>query len=117
MSAILSRILASIVAFFQGVWDFITQGIYDFAVWAFAKLIEYITLEGLKFFIWALGFAWDFVKQIILELNLAAGVNSAFAAMPSDVTGLLIYFQFPQALTLVLTALVAKYVMRFIPFL
>jgi hypothetical protein len=112
----IKKLLDSVTNFFTALWDWLWDGLYDFAVWAFAGLVEYLTLASIEFAIWAVGFAWDVAKQILQDLNFSAYLASAWGALPGNVAGLLTICRVPEVLTILASAVVTKYVLRFIPF-
>lgn len=133
MSAILSTILTfiqtafervfsflsdgydSVCNFFNWVFNWFTSGLYDFAVWAYAGLIEHITLSYVKTMLWALPFAWDVANTIISDLSLPARLAQFWSALPPEVAGLASVLNIPQAILMILSAYVTRFVLRFIP--
>jgi len=113
----LSGIFNSLFAFFNALWSYLTDNIYDFVVWIFRGFVEYSTLESLKFALVAVNFSWDVAKAILQDLQFAALLTNAFTALPGEVQGLLNICRVPDAISLLVTAMVTKYVLRFIPFL
>lgn len=115
MIAALQKIFDSLVKFFDTLWQWITEGIYDFATWAFAQYVQFASLQALKFKLWALNFGWDVARQILLDLNFGGRLAEAFALLPPSAANVLNALGISQCLTLILTAAVTKFVFRFIP--
>ncbi len=113
----LNNLIESIFNGFDMIFSFFTQGIYDFGVWAFAKIVEQITIGYFEFMLWALPFAFNTAKQIMLDLNLSAVINSAWASLDSQVLALANIMRIPDAFNVMISAYFTKYVLRFIPFL
>jgi hypothetical protein len=103
--------------FFNAIYEFISSGIYSFAVDAFKAFVEYSTLAMIKSSIWSLGFAWDVAKGILQDLNLSSHIQSAWSSMPSAASGALAYFRVPEVINNLATGVVMRYVMRFLPFM
>lgn len=106
----------SIVNFFKDIWHFISDKIYDVFVWFFAGLVETATLASLKFALFASDFAWDVAKQILVDADLAGFLTTAWGYLPNDVRYILTACQIPTCVSIIVTAFVSKFVMRFIPF-
>lgn len=114
---ILFLISDSIGAFFTMVGAFVTDGIYDFWVWAASQLIELFTLAALNFALWALPFAWEVAKQIIVDLNLSAMIQAAWGQLDSSVLGYATALRISESVNLLISAFVTRFVLRFIPFI
>ena len=115
MFALLKQFADNVIAAFQSFWNWISNGLYDFMTWAFAGFVEYSVISAIKLQIWVVGFAWDVAKQILVDLGFASHLGTAWAALPSGVSGLLAELKVPQAVTLLITALVARVALRLIP--
>jgi len=89
--------------------------IYDYTVQSFAYMVEAATLASIKFMIWAIGFAWEVAEQIIVDLGVTDALNSAWSTIPGDTVSVLTFFQIPQMVSILVTAFITAYVMKFIP--
>jgi len=96
--------------------DFISDGIYTLIVESFALLVEYLTLKAIEFTIWSIGFSWDVAKAIINDLGLNDSLNSAWNLLPADSVSILSFFGVPNMISIILTALITSYTLKFIPF-
>jgi hypothetical protein len=96
-------------------WQFLTDKVYDFAVWCFAGFIEHATLAYLKFLMKVIPFAWDIAKTILNDLGVPAMIAQSWGVLPAEVAGLASVLMLPQALMILLNAYVTRYVLRFIP--
>lgn len=105
----------SVKNFFKSVWDYLGDGVYDLLVWAFKGFVEYATLGYLKFLNFVVPFAWDVAAGILQDLGYVNLIVSAWGALPPDVLGLATVLRLPEGVTILLTAMVSKYVLRFIP--
>lgn len=115
MFTLLKQFGDNVIAAFQTFWNWIAGGIYDLIVWAYAGLVEYLTIWAIKSQIWMVTFAWDIGKQVLLDLGVASRLESAWGVLPPGVAGLLSALNVPQAIAILLTALTARVAMRFIP--
>lgn len=106
----------SVINFFIDVYDFIANGIYDFMIWVFAGLVQTLTLFSIKFQIMAARIGWDTAVSIINSSGIVGYLESAWLSIPVQISSLLSLLQVPQFISIVFTAFVTKYVMRFMPF-
>lgn len=111
----LKSALDSLISFFTSIYDFITLGIYDILVWFAANLIELTTVEVLEFKLWVMGFAWDVAQQIVTDLHVSEYLSSAWASLDPEVAGLLSILRVPDALLVVLSGYITRFVLRFLP--
>jgi hypothetical protein len=105
-----------IVNWFTFIAEWISTGIYTFFTSAFAALVEWLTLVMIKWTIYATGFAWDVAKVIIQDLQLSQRLDSAWAAVPGDISSALNFFRVPEAVNMLLSSVATRWVLRFIPF-
>ncbi len=104
------------VDFFNWLYEFLTTGIYDLLTDAFAYFVEVSTITMLNSAIVATTFAWDVARVIISDLNLSSFLDSTWASFDSQTLGIIQFFKVPEAINLVLSATVTRYVLNFIPF-
>ena len=101
--------------FFTEIHDWLTSGIYDFAVSAMAYFIEKATLAYLAFLNAAIPFAWNVAEKILNDLNVSAQINAAWAEFPSMSRAVMTALKIPEVLNTLLTGFATKFVIRFIP--
>ncbi|MFZ2404289.1 MAG: DUF2523 family protein [Methylobacter sp.] len=116
MLDLLNYLLDSVTYFFEFTYKFITEGIYDLAVWAFTKIVEMSVLASLNFILWALPFAWDVAKNIIQDIGLSTILNNAWNSLDSTILGYATALRIPDSVNLIISAFFTKFVLRFIPF-
>lgn len=116
MIGFLSSILDSISHFFDWLTAWFTHGLYDFAVWAFSGFVKYVTLSALTFALWALPFAYDTARQIMTDLNINTYLQNAWSGLDSDYLAYATLLQIPASINLMVSAMITRYVLRFIPF-
>jgi hypothetical protein len=105
--------LDTIIDFFNKILDFIQSGLYEFVTAAFGQFIIYTTIALIKFKLYMMVFAWDVAQQILAQLNITQQLNSAWAGIDSKSMQLVSFFRLPDALNIVLTARVTRYVLDF----
>ncbi len=107
----------SVVNFFKDFWSFISDYIYQMFVWIYAGLVETSTLAFLKFALIASDFAWSVANQILLHLDFKTFLANSWGYLSPDAQFVLSECQIPQCVSIISTAYVSKFVMRFIPFM
>lgn len=111
---LLVDIYNAIIDVFNQIQSFISDGIYqllvDFTAWAIKKAV----IASIKFKIWALGFAWDVAQEIIVDLNVNAYLNAAWGSLNASTLSMLQFFKVPEAIQMILSAGVTKFVFRFL---
>lgn len=101
----------------NAILSWLFEGIYHFFVQAFAYFIEVFTYIMILFTLWATEFAWDVASAIIVNTGINNVINTAFSFLPAQTRETLNFFRVLEAITLLITSLISKYVMRFIPFM
>lgn len=107
----------AIFSFLDFLYTFITSGIYEFFTEWFATFVQWLTVGAIEFTIVAIQFSWDVAKAILNDLNVSSHLNSAWNSLPGDSLSYASLIRLPEALNIVLSSVVTKYVMRFIPFI
>jgi hypothetical protein len=113
----LDAIFLSIINFFDSVDQFIDQGIYDLMSWAFAQFIELSVISFIDFVMWVMPFAWSVARQIIIDFDLSALLDSAWSALPFQLQGLATVLKIPESVNLLISAYFTRFVLRYIPFI
>lgn len=101
--------------FFNSVWWWLTDGIYQFAVAAFSELVQWLTAAWFRGMLWGLEFGWDVAQQLLVDLNITATIQSAFSSLDSDTQSLLGVLRVPEIINAFLSAVGTRWVLRFIP--
>jgi len=101
--------------FFNHLWDWLNNGVVDLFTAVIAYLIEKLFLFALDFILWAVPFAWGIAKQIMTDLSISERLNAAFEVLPSDLLSTIFFFRVPEALNLIISAFITRFVLRFIP--
>lgn len=106
-----------ITAFMLAIWTFFTSGIYDFFVAALVIATKASIYSYLQFTLFSLDIAYTVVQEILQESGVTALVKSSWASIPGDIQSTLAFFNVPQGLTLIFSAIPTKWAMKFIPFI
>lgn len=101
--------------FLQSIADFFSFGIYQWFEDATKFLISSLIVWWLEMQLSGLIFAWDVAKGVVSNLGIASAITGAWSALPADVAASARFFRIPEALNLLLTAGVTRFVMTFIP--
>lgn len=104
----------TVVDFFNQILDFINTGIYDLVTKAFAQFVIWATVSMIKAKLYMVSFAWDVAQEILVELNVGAYIALAFSQLDSTMLGIVNFFRIPEAIHIISSALVTRYVMNFI---
>ncbi|MFZ4504421.1 MAG: DUF2523 family protein [Methylovulum sp.] len=107
--------------FFESLADYLdqfilwfTNGIYEFFSQWFAAFVLWSTLTMIKFQLFMVGFAWDIAQQILVELNISAALSSAWSMLDSNILDALTFFNVPDAINVLMSARVTRYVLTFL---
>ena len=107
--------LDSANTFFQYIWDFMAAGIYEFFKDALVIVTKALIYSYLQFKVFMLDIALTVVKEIAQESGVVSAVQSAWGGIPGDMQSMLAFFKIPQGLTLIFSAIPARWAMKFIP--
>ena len=100
----------------QTVSDFLTTGIYTYTVKAFAFLVKWLTVAFWTIKLMVLNFSYDVAQELILSLNLSETLDFAWGALESRTLSMLTFFRVPEAVNMVLSASITKFVFRMMGF-
>ncbi len=97
--------------------SWLASGIYDtltnvLGYWL-AKLNEAVFLILLYF----MQFGWDIFKIAFAQLDLSNQLNSMLSGIESKTLNIVFYMRIPEALNIILTGAITRYVLNFIPFI
>jgi hypothetical protein len=101
--------------FFQAAWTFMASGLFDFAKSMLELLTKSLIYSFFEFKIFMLDIAYTVVQEIMQETGITALVTSAWSSIPADIQQLLAFFNIPQGLTLIFSAIPTRWAMKFIP--
>ncbi len=106
--------LGFIVDGFNAILEFISQGFYDIIKAFLARLVVWLTISTIEFKTWALQFAWDIAKQVLIDLNFSTLVQNAFSALDSQIVAVLTFFRIPEVINIIASSAVTKYILRMV---
>lgn len=113
----LSGFLDQIITFFQWIWDFLAQGVYDFIKDGLMVLTKAAIYSALQTFILLIDISYTVARELIDSLGLAQTVRSMYAALPAPIAAGMAFFGIPQALNIIFVAAATRFCMRFVPFI
>lgn len=103
-------------AFITDSWDFMQSGIYEFFksfLVVVSKALIYSYIQTTIFF---LDVAYTVVQEIMQDVGVTQQVQSMYGQIPADVRNTLGFFNVPQALTMIFSAVPTRWALKFVPF-
>lgn len=91
------------------------HGLLAILTWVLSKITQYLILAYIKSIIFFLGLAWAVAKSVITDIGIIPAVNTALASIAPQSAAILQLFGFTDALNIILTALTARLIFRFLP--
>jgi len=113
----LTGFLDQILAFIQFVWDFLSNGIYEFVRDIFAIMTKVIIYSYVKSMIFLTDVAFTVAMDLIQSFGIADLIESSFNKLPAPIAQGFSFFGIPQALNIIFSALATRFCMRFVPFI
>ncbi|WP_443691452.1 DUF2523 family protein [Pseudomonas sp.] len=101
--------------FFQYVWTFLSSGIFDFVKTVLVFFSKMLIYSFVEFKLFMLDIAYSVVQEIMQETGITLLVTSAWSSIPANVQQTLAFFNIPQGLTLIFSAIPTRWAMKFIP--
>lgn len=107
---------AGIVAGIEWLANFFSgKGADDWLSSALAWFTEKLVAAWLDTKLWFMKIGWSVAKSVLTDLGVFAAIASAISGMSPEVRSALNFFQVFQAVSIILTAGMTKFVLRFIP--
>ncbi|WP_353188960.1 DUF2523 family protein [Pseudomonas sp.] len=94
---------------------FAGKGADDWLSSALGWFSEKLVTAWLDTKLWFMKIGWSVAKSVLTDLGVFAGIASAISGMPAEIRAALNFFQVFQAISIILTAGMTKFVLRFIP--
>ena len=88
----LSGVFDQILSFFQWIWDFFAQGVYDFIKDGLVVATKAAMYSALQTFILLLDVSFTVARELIDSLGISAMVRGMYAALPADIAAGLAFF-------------------------
>ncbi|AEG00734.1 DUF2523 domain-containing protein [Methylomonas methanica] len=107
-------VVNAIVESGQMVSDFFTTGIYELLTKFTAWFVKWSVVAMWKAKLAAIAFSWDVAQELITTLNISGYINAAWSTLDSKVLNMFVYFKIPEAVNIVMSAGVTKFVMKFL---
>jgi hypothetical protein len=111
---IILRFFSDIAGFINDLWLFLQNGLYQFFTEWFAAFVIWSTVAMLKAKLQLISFSWDVAQSVLVQLDISSFLSSAWSQMDSDVLNAITFFNIPDAINIILSASMTRYVMRFI---
>lgn len=109
-------IVNAIVALSQDINDFFSVGIYHLLTQFTAWFIRWYMVGMWTAKLALLTFSWDVAQELISSLNLSVMLQTAWSSLESRTLSMLVFFRVPEAVNIILSAAVTKFVFRFLGF-
>ncbi|EOV0894268.1 TPA: DUF2523 family protein [Pseudomonas aeruginosa] len=107
--------LSDIIQWFQSIWDFMYQGVYDFCK-DFLILLTKMAFNGwLEFKLFTFEVAYKAFNEIAGQLRISQYLQAQYGSIPGDVRSALAFFGVPEALNTIFSAMGSRFMMKFIP--
>lgn len=107
---------AGVVAGLEWLADFFGgDGADDWMSSALGWAVEKLAVMWLDTKLWFMKIGWGVAKSILTDLGVFAAIASAVTGLPAEIRGALNFFRVFEAVSMILTAGMTKFVLRFIP--
>ncbi|WP_430318746.1 DUF2523 family protein [Pseudomonas nitroreducens] len=113
----LSGIVDQVILFFQWIWDFFAQGIYDFVKDGLVVMTKWAMYSALQGFLFLLDVSYTVARELIDSLGVSNFVRSMYGTLPGPLAAALQFLGVPQSLNIMFQALATRFCMRFVPFI
>ena len=102
--------------FLQVIAEFFQVGIFDFFDEAMKHVTTWLIIAWIKVKINGLLFAWEVAQGVLQGLNVFSTIHTAWGAIPGRGMAGLSFFRVHEALNLLLTAGMTRFVLSILPF-
>lgn len=102
-------------AFIEALWTFFASGIYDFAKEVMVLVTKAMIYAYIQSMIFMADIGYQVTQEIMQEVGITSAVTSAWGSLPADIRGTLSFFNIPQGLTVIFSAIPTRWAMKFIP--
>lgn len=107
--------ISDILNFFQSIWEFIYNGIYDFTQSALTLMTLHVMLWYVNSLIFLATIAFDAFNSLLSELGVSQMIEQKYNSLPPDVISMLGFFGIPEFVTIIFSAIGTRFAMRFVP--
>jgi hypothetical protein len=91
----------------------ITQWFQGAIGWVFTKLL----IWWIETKIWSMQFAWGVAQAVLTSTNISQTIRDAWGLLPGSVLSALTLFRVPEAVNILLSAVIARFTLNWMPFL
>lgn len=105
-----------VTEFVAWIWEFFTNGIYDFFKEALSALTKVLIYSYLQTQLFAIEIAHDAVMSLLDDVGVIDQVDSAFGSLPAEVRSGLSFFRIPESVGVIFSAFATRWAMAFVPF-
>lgn len=109
-------VVNSVVELTQTISNFFTTDLVDLLTRFTAWSIQWIVVAMWKAKLAGLIFSWGVAQQIITNLGISSYLNTAWASLNSQMLNMLTFIRVPDAVNMILSASVTKFVFKFLRF-
>ncbi|HZX32365.1 MAG TPA: DUF2523 family protein [Rhodocyclaceae bacterium] len=101
--------------YLQQISDWLQNGIYGWFSEAVGYLIASLITLWFKLQLQVLTFAWGVAKSILSNLGVNTLLQNAWNVLPGEVLAEMKFFKIPESINLLLTGVVTRMVLKFVP--
>jgi len=98
-----------VLNYFDMIKEFITDGIFELLTSFIAFLVSKLTILYFKIMIFLTSVFWESSKLILENLNISGQINSLWGELNSDVLAYFTALRIPEAINMVLNAIVTRF--------
>lgn len=102
-------------AFAQDIWNYLYIGLYDLIKAVMVTLTKAMIYAYFQSLIMCIDIAHEAVDQLLQETGVMDQVTDAWNIIPADTRSTLSFFNVPQGLGLIFTAIPTRWAMKFVP--
>ena len=104
----------SIIGFFNDVVNFL-NGMPDASDSYWERIVMWVIITYLEAKLYMLEISYEIAGSIIQSIGLSAAINSAWSNVPGDVFSVLAYLKIPEAINMLISAFITRFVMDLMP--
>lgn len=116
MFDLISNFFDQITGFIDFIWEWFATGIYEIIKDLLVAATKIMIYSAIQMAIFSADIASEVVRDLSADLHVTQYAQNAYNNIPINMRNTLDFFGVPQALTIILTAIPTRMVMRFIPF-
>lgn len=83
---------------------------------AMVQLVSSIIIKMMESSVMLVKFSWDVAKQILTDLGVTQLIDHAWNSLESETLKVMKYMRIPEALDIILSARVTRFVLAYMPF-